>query len=345
MRQGFGSHLWVGLDVGSYSVKLYAVGAGGLGGGPARLAEARLGADGGASAADLPGALGECLTLAGVSPGAIRGLTTGLAGPDVIVKQVQLPLMDDDEVGQALRFEARKHLPFDPQDMIIDYQVLGRYTSERRLDVLLAAVSEARLQRHLEPLRAAGLEPDIVDATPLALTNALLAGLQSEAGGRVLLDIGHEASTLGIYQRGEVYFSRRLAFGGRSITQAIADAGRIPFEEAEEWKLAGGGPEPSHLLDWHTPEMQAVLDALRRDLVDELRRTFVYYQTQGHLPDPLVLHLCGGSAQLPLLAERLGELLGASVEVFEPPVDPAAAARRGGGPQFAQAYGLSLRVK
>src|SRR5262249_31743788 len=121
MRQGLGSHLWVGLDVGAYSAKLYAVGAGGLGGGPARLAEAPLVAANGSGSdePDVARAVGDCLTMAGVSPGSIRGLTTGLAGPDVIVKQVQLPWMDDDEVGQALRFEARKHLPFDPQGMII----------------------------------------------------------------------------------------------------------------------------------------------------------------------------------------------------------------------------------
>src|SRR5262249_27291118 len=151
---------------------------------------------------------------------------------------------------------------------------------------------------------------------------------------RIALDIGHESSMLSIYQRGEVYFSRRLPFGGRSITQAIADANRIPLDEAEAWKLAGGGMNPTHLLDWHAPEMQGVIEVVRRDLVDELRRSFAFYQTQGRLPDPLVIHMCGGTAQLPLLAERLGELVGAQVEVFEPPISPAVSMPRRGGPQF-----------
>ena len=347
MRQGLGSHLWVGLDVGTYSAKLYAVGAGGLGSGPARLAESPIPPRNGAPGEepDVARAVGDCLTMAGVSPGSIRGLITGLAGPDVIVKQLQLPWMEDAEVGQALRFEARKHLPFDPQGMIIDYQIIGRYTSERRLDILLAAVSESRLERHLAPLRSLGLEPDIIDATPLALTNAMVTGLDLETESRVALDIGHESSMLSIYQRGEIYFSRRLPFGGRSITQAIAEANGIPLDEAEAWKLAGSGMRPTHLLDWHAPEMRPVLEAVRRDLVDELRRSFAFYQTQARLPDPLVIHMCGGTAQLPLLAERVGELIGAQVEVFEPPISPAVSTPRRGGPQFAQAYGLSLRIR
>ncbi len=345
MRRGFGSHLWVGLDLGSYSVKLYAVAPGG----GARTAEATLRAtdapDGAPSPAVQQRAIGACLQQAGLSAGAIRGVTTGVSGPDVIVKQVQLPLMDDEEVGPALRFEARKHLPFDPHEMVIDFQVIGRLPSERKLDVLLAAVGQQRLERHLAPLRALGIEPDIVDATPLALANAALTGITGDREVRIVLDLGHEASTLSIYQRGEIYFSRRIAFGGRAITRAISEASRIPLEEAEEWKLAAGGPSPTHLLDWDSPEMKAVLEVLRRELVDELRRSFVFYQTQARLHDPFELYLCGGTAQMPLIAERIGELLGSSAEVFEPPAESSGQRRAPGGPQFAQAYGLSLRVR
>jgi general secretion pathway protein L len=349
MRRNIGSHLWVGLDIGTYAVKLYASSARGMGAQHTHMAEVRLPGDPGGSGPPsdeaVTAAIGECLARAGVSLGSVRGLTTGLSGPDVIIKQVQLPLIDDDEVGQALRFEARKHLPFDPQGMVIDYQVIGRYASEKRLDVLLAAVSENRLQRHLAPLRALDLEPDIVDAAPLAIANAALASPDADGGGRVVLDLGHDSSTLSIWQRGEPFFARRLGFGGRVISKAIGEASGIPIEEAEEWKVAAGGRLATHVLDWRSPEMQAVIEALRGDLVAELRRSFVFYQTQGRLPEPLVVHLCGGTAQLPLLAERIADLLDADVVVFQPPADPASPAPQRGGPQFAQAYGLSLRMR
>src|SRR5688572_32746063 len=51
----------------------------------------------------------------------------------------------------------------------LDHQVLARHTAEKRLDVLLAAVTQQRLDRALAPLRELGIEADIVDATPLAL--------------------------------------------------------------------------------------------------------------------------------------------------------------------------------
>jgi type IV pilus assembly protein PilM len=290
-------------------------------------------------------AISECAERAGVSLRAMRGITVGISGSDVIVKQIQMPLMDDSEVAQALRFEARKHLPFDPQAMVIDHQVLGRYLSERRVEVLIAAVSREHLERHLAPLAQLDLIADIVDAAPLALTNAAVHAAGNDRGARLQLDLGHAASHLTLFQRGEPYFTRRLDFGGRHLTQAIAAALQVPFEEAEEWKLAAGSDEPGFRVDWTGRELRAVHEALERDLVDEVRRSFAFYRTLGHLPDPLRLQLSGGSARLPGIAERLGNLLGFPVSLFDPFADlgGAARARVEGGPQFTQAYGLSLR--
>jgi type IV pilus assembly protein PilM len=349
MRAGIRSRPWAGLDVGSYSVKLLAT-QGGVGGARVRVSEVPIPPApeaGKAPAAEaVARAIADCLSRAGCSPRSFRGVSMGIAGSDVIVKQISLPLLDDAEVGPALRFEARKHLPFDPQGMVIDFQVLARYPSEKKLEVLLAAVSQEHVERHLEPLRLLGVEADILDATPLALSNAILGAATVEREAHVLLDIGHAASHLMVYQRGEPYFSRRLDFGGRDLTLAIAQGTRVSLEEAEEWKLAAGSDAPGFRVNWEAPEMRAVLECLRGELVEELRRSFAFYRTLGRLPDPIKLWISGGSARLPGLSARLSELLGVPVLLFNPleGLDPAVTAERpAGGPQFAQAYGLAQR--
>lgn len=348
MRAGIRSRPWVGLDIGSFSVKLCA---------PQPTTAARFltgevplpSTDGDRLHASsvLTQAVAESFAQAGLSPRTVRGVTLGASGADVIVKQISLPLLDESEVGPALRFEARKHLPFDPQTMSIDFQILGRYPGEKRLDVLLAAVSNERLQRLIAPLQPLGIEPDVVDATPLALTNALASHIPDKREPCILLDIGHRSSHLTLFQKGEPYFSRRLDFGGRSITQAIARSTRVPFEEAEEWKLAAGSDEPGIRVDWSSPELQAAQECLRLELVDELLRSLAFYRTLGRLPDPLRLSISGGSARLPGLAIRLSDLIGSPVSLFNP-LDNGTPLADGRpttmGPQFAQAYGLSLRA-
>jgi type IV pilus assembly protein PilM len=293
-------------------------------------------------------AIAECMSLAGLSPRGFRGITLGIGGPDVIVKQISLPLLDDNEVAPALRFEARKHLPFDPQSMVIDYQVLGRFPSERKLELLLAAVAQQHVEKHVTPLRMLGLEADILDASPLALTNAVAHGSELVPGAHILLDIGNVASHLTIYQRGEPFFTRRIEFGGRHLTRAIAEGIQVPFAEAEEWKLAIGSDEPGLRVDWDSREMLAVQECLRRDLVEELRRSFAFYRTQARLPEPMRLWISGGSARLPGLSTKLGGLLGEPVLLFNPLESMNGAPRGGvapaGGPQFAQAFGLALRT-
>ena len=349
MRAGIRSRPWAGVDVGSFSVKLVAA-MPAVGGTRWWASERPLPAtdgNGDRSTEAVARVIGECITAAGLSSRALRGVTLGVSGADVIVKQITLPLLTDDEIGSALRFEARKHLPFDPHSMVIDYQVMGRFLSEKKLEILIAAVSQERLARALAPLRLLDMDADIVDAAPLALTNAVSQGAETDRDVSLLLDIGHEASHVALHQRGQPYFSRRLEFGGQHLTRAISRGLSIPLEEAEEWKLAAGSDMPGFRVDWNGPEMQAMLDALRQDLVEELVRSLAFYRTIGELPENPRLWVSGGSARLPGLTARLGELLGFPVALFNP-FEAMKGARTGDwpavGPQFAQAFGLVQRT-
>ena len=292
-------------------------------------------------------AIGECLSRVGISPHALRGISMGISGPDVFVKQISMPALEDREVGPALRFEARKHLPFDPEGMLIEFQILGRDPVERRLDVLLAAVSEERVQTHLAPLGLLGMESNVLDAAPLALTNAVLEGTGGNGHTRVLLDIGYASSHLTLYQPGEPYFSRRLEFGGHHVTRAVAEATGASLQEAEAWKLETCNHDPGWEPDWESTEQRAILACLRHELVTELRRSFAFYRTLGRLPEPLELWISGGSARLPGLAQRMSTLLETPASIFNPLQSLAGEALAdvgpSDGPQFCQAFGLALR--
>jgi len=339
-----GSGSWAGLDIGSYSVKLVTLLPGGS---RLRHAEAiipRAGAnEEPPTASILAGLIDDCMSRTEQSPRSFRGITVGVSGPDVIVKQISLPFMDESEIPGALRFEARKHLPFDIDSMVLDHQVLGRNPSERKLEVLLATVSQARLERALAPLRELGVEAGIVDAAPLALANALLQATERDSAGadavRLLLDVGHRESWLSLGHDGHPLFTRRLDWGGERLTAAVAVATGAPLDKAEAWKVDAGSS-----LTQAAPEAAAARKVVEA-LGEELRRSFAFYRTIAELPESFTLRLSGGTARLAGLAERLGEIVGVPVSAFS----PLDASERGtrvttGGPQYAQAYGLALRA-
>ncbi len=340
MRLGMGSGPWAGLDIGTYSVKLVALQPGATRGRCAEAVIPRGVTDEPPAPAILAGLVDDCLTRIQQSPRSFRGISVGVSGPDVIVKQLSLPLMDEAEIAGALRFEARKHLPFDVESLVLDHQVLGRNVSERRIDVLLATVSQQRLDMALAPLRELGVEAGIVDAAPLALANALAAaGGRDEADLGLLLDIGHRGSWLTLRQSGHPFFTRRLDWGGAHLTQSVAAALDCSLERAEAWKL-----DAAASLAHDGAEAGAARQAVEA-LAEEVRRSLAFYRTLARLPETFTLRLSGGTARLSGLAERLSESLGQPVSGFSP-LDAHERAARGpaAGPQYAQAYGLALRA-
>lgn len=337
---GVGSRPWAGLDLGTHSVKLVALAPGAQRGRHAEVSVpgALLG-DESPSPSALAGLIAECMHQLGTTPRTFQGITIGVSGPDVIVKQIALPWMDEAEVAGALRFEARKHLPFDLQTLVLDHQVLSRNSAEKKLEVLLACVSQQRLDRTLAPLRELGVEAAIVDAAPLALSNALMQTLPRDVAGdadaHVLVDLGHRGSWLTLRPKSGPFFARQLDWGGHALLRAMAEGLPGGLEEAAAWMHA---PEAS--LSQDHPAARAAREAVLR-LADDVRRSLAFYGTQATLPEGLMVHVSGGCARLPGLVEHLEMGLGKATRRFGSLEVGARQSQR--EPQFTQALGLAMR--
>jgi type IV pilus assembly protein PilM len=337
---GVGSRPWAGLDLGTHSVKLVSLPPGANRGRHAEVSlPGALMSDEAPSASTLAGLIAECMHKLGTTPRSFQGITIGVSGPDVIVKQIALPWMDDSEVAGALRFEARKHLPFDPQTLVLDHQVLSRNSSEKKLEVLLACVSHQRLERTLAPLRELGVEAAIVDAAPLALSNALTQTLPRDVAGdadaHVLVDLGHRGSWLTLRPKGLPFFARQLDWGGQALLRSMAAELPGGIEEAAAWLHA---PEAS--LSQDHPAARAGREAVLR-LADDVRRSLAFYGTQASLPEDLLVHVSGGCVRLPGLVEQFEAGLGKRTRRFGALEVGARQSQR--EPQFTQALGLAMR--
>jgi type IV pilus assembly protein PilM len=342
MTFGVGTRPWAGLDLGSHSVKLVALAPGSTRGRHAEVVlPAALRGDEPPAPGALAGVIAECMRQLGATPRMFRGITIGVSGPDVIVKQLALPLMEDSEVAGALRFEARKHLPFDLQTMVLDHQVLARHSGDKRLDVLLATVSQQHLDQVLAPLHELGVEAAIVDATPLALSNGFTQTLPrevtQEADAHVLVDLGHRSAWLTLRIKGQPFFARRIDWGGASLVHAIASVLPGGHDEATAWLRAPGTSLRQDLAAAH-----AGRDAVTR-LAEEVRRSLAFYGTTAPLPEAVMVHVSGGTARLDGLVEHLGAALGRRTRLFGP--SEAGGKDAPMAPQFAQALGLALRFE
>ena len=53
-----------------------------------------------------------------------KDVAASLSGNAVIVKKISLPVMTDAELAESIYWEAEQYIPFDIQDVNLDYQIL-----------------------------------------------------------------------------------------------------------------------------------------------------------------------------------------------------------------------------
>jgi len=333
----------VGLDIGNYSVKLVHLqhrnGSYQL---LSAVEEAILTESGQDEDARVK-AIRKVFQQAGLKPGRREAIVTAVGGSGTAVKQVEFPLLTDEELASSVKWQAGKRLPFGPDEAVLDYQVLGRDVTSKKMHVLLVAVTRMHLREHLDLLKKAGVDPLIIDLSPLALANAVMGTQELEEDKAVaVLDIGASNAILDVFAPGKFFFTRDIAVTGRQLAnETPRRKGGHPSEDADSGGKTESGEQRA---DGQAPETtKAPLD----HLIFEIRRSLTYYENRRGRGGFQKLFLAGGGIQLPHLSDHLHTRLGVAVEKFNPlhgveiigdQNDLAKTA-----PQLALAFGLALR--
>ncbi len=276
-----------------------------------------------------------------------KEVAASLSGNAVIVKKITLPVMTEAELGESIYWEAEQYIPFDIQDVNLDYQVLDSGTgSEGRgnMDVLLVAAKKEKIADYTGVISQAGRTPVIVDVDAFALQNAYEANYGVDPGHVVvLLNAGASAININIVVGDQSVFTRDISMGGHAYTEAIQKELNLPFESAEQLKrgvpVDGAGFE----------DVRPVLHAITENLLLEIQKTFDFFKatTSSDRIDAIVLS--GGAARTEGFREALKERFGVDVDDFDPFKTIEFDANRFGmdavdaAPTAAVAVGLALR--
>ena len=154
-----------------------------------------------------------------------KEVVASLSGNSVIVKKIALPVMSDDELRESIYWEAEQYIPFDIQDVNLDYQVLqGRSKAQvaGTMDVLLVAAKKEKIGDYTGVIAQAGRTPVIVDVDAFALQNAYEANYGLDPREVVvLMNAGASAININILQGDQSVFTRDISIGGNAYTEAV----------------------------------------------------------------------------------------------------------------------------
>lgn len=291
-------------------------------------------------------ALRELMRELKINPAKVKSLVSCLGGPATSMKEIISVPMSEEELSSSLIFEARKHLPLDDSDTIIDHQVLGPDPSDQQKSrLLLVATTRKQYGWHESVLKDAGFKPGVVDLDPLAILNSYLASEDLPDEGQMLfLNIGARGTNFIVAGHATKLFNREIPLGGFHLSADLAAKRGLPIEEAEDRKRQSG------VAAFHETEGEgaAALALQQRtkleDFIDEIRRTLRFYVKESGKSDFAKVLLSGGGAQMPGLCELLHEKFSVPVEIWDPLATMEGARQLNvAGPQFAQCVGLALR--
>ncbi|MFK7911961.1 MAG: Amuc_1101 family PilM-like pilus complex protein [Akkermansiaceae bacterium] len=246
-------------------------------------------------------------------------LRYAISGQAVFTRFIKLPPIEDDNIEQLVAFEAQQHVPFPIDEVIWDWQLLESDAGEK--EVALVAIKGDALNEMNDIVLESGLGTAEVDASPMALYNALKYNYPELDETTLLIDIGAKTCNL-IYLEGNRMFTRSVAVGGASITTAIAKEYGVSFSEAESQKCSNGmvALNTAHTtqMDEPTAALATVIRNALGKLPAEIARTTNYFRSQHGGKAPKQVLLAGGGSNLPHIAEFFQEKLRLPVEFFNP---------------------------
>lgn len=242
-----------------------------------------------------------------------------VSGQTVFPRFVKLPPVSRDKLGQIIQYEAEQNVPFPMDEVVWDYQLIGGDGDE--LNVMLVAAKIENIKRLTDCVQAAGLEPDVVDVSPMALYNAVRFNHPDLTGCVMVLDVGARSSNL-IFMEENRIFSRSIPVAGNAVTQELMKEFESTFAEAEALKrelgfVAFGGVYAGP--DNETAERASkIIRSVLTRLHAEVNRSINFYRSQqGGSPPEMVL-LAGGSSMIPHVDTFFEDKLKVHVEYFNP---------------------------
>lgn len=258
-----------------------------------------------------------------INPKKVKNVISNLSSQNVIIKQISTLDLEAEELTNSLHFEAKKHIPMDGSDAILDFQILEKNKSEiDKINVILVATTKKQVNHHLQLIRETGLRSGIFDVDTIALLNCYLFNKElSPKGVDVILNIGDQSTSLIIWGKGEQFFNRDISIAGYHFTKEIMKIQSLNFTEADNLKRTVG---VSSLINKNEKEIKQTesiqLDeqTIFTNLVDEIRKTLRYYNKTNNQTYFNRFFITGGSASLPGLLELINEKLNVEFEPLNP---------------------------
>ena len=245
------------------------------------------------------------------SPNAILSVS---GHSSVIIKKITIPKMKEEDLANSIKFEAEQYIPFDINDVNIDFQITGdTYQGSDQMDVVLIAVKKSIVKDYLDVVESAGLTPVIVDLPHFAVSNIFehSYGL-FENETIALINIGANSTNMNILKNGVPLFTRDTPIGSIVHSEALMQEFDLTAQDAERLKrgltIANVQPENA----------EYTIISASEEIFADVQRSIDFFRSSVSEEDISKIFLSGGVAMTKGFASVMAERLLIPVEIINP---------------------------
>ena len=239
-----------------------------------------------------------------------KQVVIAVGGRDVIIKKIAMDRMKEAEAREVIRWEAEQHVPFDMENVELDFQILDPEGEGLQMTVLLVAAKRELVENKVSLLSEVGLQPSIIDVDSFALHNAFEINYPDAMRGVVgLVNIGHEMTNINILEDGIPVLTRDLPVGTRRFREDMQRERGLSAEEAD------------HLLQGfeRSEVLEPFLETRGEELAVGIERAAAFLQSASRSAGGISrLFTTGGGGRIPGLNKVLADRLRIPVELANP---------------------------
>lgn len=241
-----------------------------------------------------------------------RRTCVGLSGTAVIVKKISIPKVESQNLKEQVNYEAAQYLPFDINQVNIDYHQLSFSQSAGNIDLLVVAAQNEFILSYLESVNRAGLKCQILDVSSLALANVFELNYGKTSEPIAIFNFGSTITNFLVLLQGEVIFSRDIPVGGFHFTNEISKNMGITYEEAESLKISQGNKQ-------EVPEdTRTFMNVALEHVTEEIRNSIDFYTATANGLLISRAYFTGGASLTIGLIDHLVETIKLPFEVLNP---------------------------
>lgn len=252
-----------------------------------------------------------------------------------MVALIEFPEMNDEDLDQAIKFEAHKYIPTSLDDTVLSWEVVGKRenaklpsaesnsaiakkeaipigekkieaTEEHRIQVLLVAAPKKKILSYESLIRDVGLSLDSIEIESFSLVRSLVG---NDPGNFLIIDIGGRVCNMILTEKGIIKVNRNIDAGGRDITKAIARSMGIDEARAKSIKISKENLFSKN-SSIHFPTFEIIINEANRVLE-------AYYKNEGRKKIDGII-LSGGSVGMTGIADYFSDALGIKTIIGNP---------------------------